>query len=458
MRLYYKNQCIEIVKLLEEAHDEIEKFIREGQKEEAVSLLEKCQQGAISVGTCVDREEGEGTEEVRQLELYCELTYRYHEDLLSGVTINCHQMLKKLHKPLVRVSNGIRNNLSTQTEVVFLPYKAAMWDSLESEWRKADADPDCTAFVIPIPYYDKNIDGSFAACHYEIDQYPPDVPVIKYENYDFAKRHPDKIYIHNPYDSGNHVTSVHPDFYSDKLNKYTDDLVYIPYFVLNEVDASNKKAVEGMEHFVTTVGVFNANHVIVQSEAMRQVYIDVLMKYSEPAMRPYWEEKISGAGSPKMDRVLNLREEDYVIPEQWKTLVERKDGSRKRIIFYNTGVSALLKRGEKIIDKIEYNFDIFKEAKDDVTLLWRPHPLIEATLVSMRPKLVMRYEKLKKRYLEEGWGIYDDTPEMYRAIAVSDAYYGDWSSIVWLYRQTGKPILIQNCNAYDQQKGCTNEI
>ena len=29
-----------------------------------------------------------------------------------------------------------------------------MWDSLESVWQAADADPDCDAYVVPIPYYD----------------------------------------------------------------------------------------------------------------------------------------------------------------------------------------------------------------------------------------------------------------------------------------------------------------
>ena len=33
---------------------------------------------------------------------------------------------------------------------------------------------------------------------------------------------------------------------------------------------------------------------------------------------------------------------------------------------------------------------------------------------------------------------------MNRAVALSDAYYGDWSSIVYLYQKTGKKIMIQN--------------
>lgn len=47
-------------------------------------------------------------------------------------------------------------------------------------------------------------------------------PVMWYGNYDFEKRRPDMIYIHNPYDKYNYVTSVHPDFYSENLKRYTD--------------------------------------------------------------------------------------------------------------------------------------------------------------------------------------------------------------------------------------------
>ena len=104
----------------------------------------------------------------------------------------------------------------------------------------------------------------------------------------------------------------------------------------------------------------------------------------------------------------------------------------------------MLKFNEEMIDKIERNLEVFKENSDDVVLLWRPHPLIEATLTSMLPSLWEKYKRIIDDYREVGWGIYDDSPELDRAIAISDAYYGDWSSVVWLYKETGKPIMIQN--------------
>lgn len=101
----------------------------------------------------------------------------------------------------------------------------------------------------------------------------------------------------------------------------------------------------------------------------------------------------------------------------------------------------MLQSGEAMLEKIRHNLQIFRENSGDVTLLWRPHPLMEATLASMRPYLMEQYNDIVRDYKAAGWGIYDDSPDLDRAIAISDAYYGDPSSVVQLYQQTGKPII-----------------
>ena len=73
----------------------------------------------------------------------------------------------------------------------------------------------------------------------------------------------------------------------------------------------------------------------------------------------------------------------------------------------------------------------------------------------MRPKLWERYEALVNRYLEEDFGIYDDTADVERAMVLSDAYYGDWSSLVQLYEKTGKPVLIVD---YEKQSKAAEDV
>lgn len=446
MKKAQKEQAENIIRLLGHVHDGIKKAVERRQYNNARELLSQCQESAIELGETIEEIEGEGFVTVSYLENYCEVVYQAYALLSQIPDANASRVYKSLHKALIPVENSVKNDIRIRREAVFLPYKASMWDSLESVWRAADADPDCDAYVIPIPYYDKNPDGSFREMHYEGDLYPADVPITGYKDYDFEGRRPDMIFIHNPYDDANYVTSVHPFFFASNLKKMTDKLVYIPYFILNEISPDNKNAIENMKHFCTTPGVIHADQVIVQSEDMRQIYIDVLTEASgnKAAARPYWEKKISGAGSPKVDKVLSMTREDVDISEEWRRIIEKPDGSLKKVILYNTSVGAILRYNDKMLSKMREVFDIFESNKDEIALLWRPHPLMEATIESMRSGLYEEYMKLKQRFLDENIGIYDETPDMYTAIALSDGYYGDWSSLVPLYQKTGKPVMIQN--------------
>ncbi len=455
MRKAQKQQAEDFARLLNRAHDEIRKALERKDRNTARDLLEQCQDGAIELGNMIEAEEGEGFVTVTLLEAYCEALYQIHETIWRNFAVNGSKVCKNLHRMLVRIENSIRNDIKVRQEVVFLPYKASMWDSLESIWKAADEDPDCDAYVVPIPYYDKNPDGSFKEMHYEGNLYPKYVPVIRYESYDFAGRRPDMIYIHNPYDECNYVTSVHPFFYAKNIKHFTECLVYIPYYILDEVESDNEQAIKNMSHFCTVPGVIYADKVIVQSEEMRRIFIKVMTEFTagksdkgaktdETANRKYWEEKILNLGSPKTDKVLSTKKQNLEIPDQWMQAIVKKDGTWKKIIFYNTGVTALLEHDEKMLQKMREVFQAFKEKRDEAVLLWRPHPLIQAAIESMRPQLWKEYEKITEQYKEENWGIYDDTADIDRAVVLSDGYYGDPSSVVTLCKKDGVLVSIQN--------------
>ena len=157
-----------------------------------------------------------------------------------------------------------------------------------------------------------------------------------------------------------------------------------------------------------------------------------------------WEQKIEGSGSPKVEKLKNTKYEDLEIPSDWDEKLKTEDGSKKKAVFYNTSLASALAGREKYLAKIKRVLKIFADNKDSITLIWRPHPLFESTLRSMRPELADDYVKIVEDYKRENFGIYDDTPDLDRAIIISDAYYGDHSSVVQLYKMTGKPIMIQN--------------
>ena len=452
MRKNQQQQALDFVKLLEQAHDELKTLIKQQNIASARGLLEDCQEGAIELGNLIETTEGEQCKTIAVIEEYCEQTYLIYEKLVQDENVNADKVYKILRRLVIKIENSIKNDIPIRREVVFLPYKASMWDSLESVWKAADEDELCDAYVIPIPYYDKNPDGSFKEMHYEGDQYPEYVPVTDYEDYDFESRKPDMIFIHNPYDEFNFVTSVHPFFYAKNLKQFTQMLIYIPYFVMVEVSPNDKYAVHGIEHHCTVPGVFYADYVVVQSENIRRIFIDVLTETFGKESKPVWEKKMLGLGSPKMEKVLNIGKENEEIPKEWLKVIQKPDGSRKKVILYNTSVGALLINDEKMLAKIQSVLKIMKENKDEAVLLWRPHPLMKSTISSMRPELREGYQEMVDEYIHDGWGIYDDTSEFHAAFAVSDAYYGDYSSLVPLYLATGKPLLQHNPDIIDYAK------
>lgn len=467
MRKVQKKQIQEIMESLNEAHEEIQKLLKQREYKTAQAVLADCQQCAIEVGNAIEESEGENCEVVKKIETYCETVFLLYnqietigaleEDNNDTKNLIAHdKVYKEVQQEFKDFSSEI-DEIVVRKEVVFFPYKASMWDSLESIYLAAKEDENCDAYCVPIPYYDRNPDRSLGQMHYEGNEYPKNIEVIDWQTYNFEERRPDAIYIHNPYDDWNLVTCVHPRYFSSNLKKYTDKLVYIPYFVLGEIEPDDQAGIDGIKHFCFLPGVVNADQVIVQSEKIKQIYVNEYLKAAQEnglqgnhINRKYLEEKFLGLGSPKFDKVLHTKKEDLEIPEEWLKIIKKPDGSWKTIIFYNTSIAALLENNEKMLEKMRDVFKVFKETKDEVALLWRPHPLMKSTVSSMRPQLWVEYEKIVNRYKEENWGIYDDSADMDRAVVLSDVYYGDGSSVVQVYQKTGKPVMIQDVNAKNE--------
>lgn len=420
-----KNDILELFQTMYEAHDELEKFIEKKDSGRMEIILADLQDMAVQIGTAIERSEGEGFITVRYLEEYCETVYEVSQGDKDELKLNGNKVRKALNKKLIKAENSVKADIRIKLEIVFISYKAAMWDSLESVWRSAALDPDCDAYVIPVPYYDRNPDKSLGQFHYEGDEYPDDVPVTHYEAYDLAVRRPDVIYFYNPYDEWNLVTSVDPRFYSSNLRQYTECLVYIPYYVTSGSMSEWQK---------TIPAYFNVDYIVIQS----------------PAFRAYFDERIPDEkflpfGSPKFDKVIQKCQNPPQPPKEWTRKMEGR-----KVYFYNTSIGGMLADTESFLKKMEYVFRCF-EGREDACLLWRPHPLLESTLDSMRTQYRYVFDALKRCFIENNLGIFDTTADIEDTIALSDAYIGDeGTSVISLFGVVGKPVFILNNQIHDK--------
>lgn len=440
MSRIYREKILNEWALLDQCYNACVQNFSEKSVTIVLDTLVTCQDAAYVIGNNLERHWGEETPVVSQIGSLCESLYICHEKILEG-TISKHDWVC-VQDEIKAIEKQLELNLSDKIEMAFLPYKASMWDSLESVWKAACKREECEAYVVPIPYFDKTEEGGFGQEHYEIDQYPDDVPTINYEEYNMEERCPDIVFIHNPYDDYNRVTTIHPNYYVKELKQYVGKVVYIPYYVSNEFNPSDLIVQRTKEPFIMTPGVIFSDYTIVQSENMKRLYINVLEKKCPDSVAPNWEKRILGLGSPKVDRVLQTRRDDNRLPKEWKEKIYGLNGKRKRVVFYNTSLADLL-NCDNMLDKIEDTLQFF-EKQEDVVLWWRPHPLYEETLESILPMLVERYHAIIKKYKDNKIGIFDTGMDLDWAIAETDAYYGDGSSVSILFKYANKPVMYQD--------------
>lgn len=410
MQKKVKKHLLDIMSSLIVLHNKLLESINNEIKQQ---ILENCQQAAIMVGEAIENDMLTDKGIVSMLEDYCEAVFTVsqkeiilYEDIYI-LTNKASSIMQKVEK------------ITEKYHVVFFPYKAEMWDSLESIWRACSADERCECDVVPIPYFEFDSCEKKWEYRYDGQRFPSYVHCIYYDYYRLEEMLPDIAYIHNPYDNCNYVTSVHPSYYSDELKKYVDKLVYVPYYVTTGFISP--------EHMLLPV-YRNMDFMIVQSEYAK-----------ETCKGMYYYDKILPLGSPKLDNVICKCKEGVDIPKEWMCALKGK-----KILMLNTSIGDLLKHNEILLNKMKYLFDLIKK-HDDIALIWRPHPLLEATMRSLRPGLIGMYEAVLDYFASNSIGVLDRTPDISKIVAMADGYIGSsGSSVVNLFAASGKPVFLLN--------------
>ena len=417
MRAYIKKEIFQSINMLKDACQKL-KLMQCGESNE---LLEQCQQLALSIGNQIEQSEQSDFVTVHYLEELCEILYKLY---VCKNKNKYNQIIKEISASLKKIERSVKTDIENSPyEIVFMPYKASMWDALDSIYQAAVQDKHCHVTVLPVPYYSMNQKDGQVETHYEGDQFPGDILVTDFRTYSLETMHPDVIFIHNPYDQCNYVAQLSQQYFSTNLVRYTKYLIYIPYFIT--MGDSVK------EQYCIMPAVQNAWRTFVQSEAVRKCYL----KYGADP------ERIVAMGSPKFDMVLKMQKNPPELPKEWREVLEGR-----KVFFLNTHLTPIINKAENVLNKLRQVFRLFGQ-QNDVALLWRPHPLSIETLKSMNPKMLEQYLELVEEFKTLQNGVYDDTPDVHRAIAVSDVYIGDWSSLVAMYGITGKPVYLFHMEA-----------
>ncbi len=431
MRKAVKRKILDLFTTLREAHNEIRLLLQKEEYVKVNNILADCQECALLAGNTIEQFDKNQKDIVRELEEYCEQVFEISSCLENKAKLNANEIQKKLNLYIQRAHEKVESNITAALKVVFMPYKASMWTSLESIWEAAAADEACEVKVVVIPYYTLDFEGNKKELHYEGELFPKNVPVVHFDEYILEHEHPDIIFIHNPYDGTNNVTRVPEKYYSYNLKRYTDHLVYSPYGMMGYYSPKQGAFMCYMS------AIHIADKVLVQSEKVKQIYIDHGVE----------REKLLAIGSPKVDAIIRGLKESKIYPNEWR---EKLEG--RKVFLLNTHLSYFIngynyqqKYGKEKSYAEWYHENIFENILDKpgCALIWRPHPLLKDTLKSRELYSTLEFIEALERQLQESEnGVLDMNGDYNISFRLSDALITTYSSMIPEYMISGKPVYI----------------
>ena len=406
----------ELLRLKNELMTSVEMQMRrlqpESDRQHILDLLGGSQQLAVDLGTLLEQIKGEGCAVVGMLENYCEILYLIYERIQGENSADIWALTDRLQQTVQQFLSEIEENILNRKAILFLPVMAKDWDGLRSLWQAACEDENCDVYVALLPYYYKDYDSSAKKICYEGTEFPTEVTLLDYKvltpEY-LELLHPGVIIIQNPYDGWHPAISVPEMFYAENIRRYTDKLIYVPPFTVDEFTKQNAREYANMKYYVTMPGVVYADAVIVQSENMKQMYVEKLAEFAGEDTKEHWQEKIMPIGLPVMDKQpLSVMRKEAGDAQKGQ-YTEKGHAKRRKKLLYGISSSILQEMPEQAQRKIEENLKIFDAYQDE----------IEVTVIHFPEECIHSAEEY-------------------------DAYYGDPMPVMMEFVQAGKPVMIQN--------------
>ncbi len=387
------------------------------------SLLEETQQLAIDMGTMIEQVKGEGTKTVSELEKFCELVFETGTLRLNGQSVS-DDLRNRLQICLNYVSHYYKEEILDKRDIVFVSVMADEWGSIKDIYDDKISDPRNDVYIVVIPYFQKDYDGSAKEIFYEGDAFPAELNIRDYRSFPLELMHPEEIYVQNGFDGENPIISVSMDYYSDRLLDMTDRLILVPSIEQADFTMEDGREYKNMRYYVEVPGVINADEIILRSEQMKAMYLERLSSFCGEKYRRTWENRIKVISTYK-DRYNHTR------------------GTGKKTVLYVTSAGRLYDKTVDAAGKTLKSLKIFRDNVEDINVKWFIYPAERSYEISTETPFhkLMRDNSDILVSTEDG----ETGRELYTRLADEcDAYYGDVCPVMRLMSVQGKPVMIMN--------------
>ena len=420
--------------------------------EVAAETISVSQQLAIDFGTMLEQVGYEKSEIVKCLEQYCEKLYQLYrihvtaeseiqDKVVTGQCSDTDSMYTKLNKLsdiMQMIEKEWSQNARSKKTILFLISHSVEWDNIQLLWKEKLEGTDSVPYLVILPYYDKDYDGSPMKWHMEEIRLteltgvnPNQILDLKQFTVEHLELlHPEQIYIQNPYDEWNPNISIPPLFYAANIRKYTDELIYISPYGKGELYGKDSREYRNMQYYVTMPGVMYADRILLNSENKKKWYVEKLTEFAGEETKEAWEKKI----------------------QVWNTQVnfrtqcehETNGAADKKRLLYGISLGTYVENPEAARRKIKDNLQIFEEHKNniEVTVYLFPEKVSD-TWKGIKEKIedLFRNLQYKSCRMSTDWLLVKEQQVKYNEY---DAYYGDPMPAVMKFCEQKKPVMIQN--------------
>lgn len=455
------------VSVLDEMMEACTAQMQEQKYEDVLSVLPELQQLVVDFGTLLEEVRGETNpcvqNVVAKIQEYCDALYVLYEQLnirlqepdtlkigqqpadVSDADATVRASYEAFARSYTKMKAEILQFCIARRSVLFICTGMPEWHAYEhlcdEERQKADTD----VYFACVPTVFKDIYG-----HAEYGQNTEDANTMRIQDHiqnlygEFADNiqfipwqkvnpallAPDTIYIQDPYDGENPCLTIPPMYYAGNLRKYTKNLIYVPSYKVKEFGVEDTTDRYNMKHYVTAPALMYADQIYVQSENMRQRYLECLVEFAGEAYRAIWERKISVS--------------EFAFPS------EAGKGTSQKTILYCIGENELANLGKRALAHVESRLQILADNHENLQVQICFYPLrlsdweVDLQRVKTLTEMLRTYAETNKAWctLEKPQEQEDLAAYRERLAINCDAYYGSPSPYVHAFTLREKPVML----------------
>lgn len=414
-----------------------------------LDILAQCQGVAIDLGNFIEQMKGEENLSakacVAALEEYCEKIFNVYNNLslaLGREKEDFQKLCAALNQAFVQMKQTVENEIIHKKLVAFLPDNPKRWKEMQALYDYYRQQENTEVCVIPLPLFAKNLYGEIVAGQDEYDkndkrgEYPADLNIIAWhtvqmQSYEFAA-----IVIQNPYDAENPYLTVPPAYYAKQLQQYTDCLIYMMPQGVNDFTENDITDIYGLKYSLTVPGAMYADKILIESGAMKELFVNHLTAFAGKDTRAVWNEKIQIIGAFTGTEDLKENREDGAQADR----TGQMQTEQKKTLLYCIGENEFFENTAAALDKVKERLDVITQYQDSLkaAVCLYPYDIAMWDIVSEQEKenivrVLKEYQKNKNiEFLSE------NTIDIDRMTA----YYGSPSPLICRFVEQHKPAMV----------------